>query len=276
MMKTSLFIGTQNMPEIPCAHIYRDTIRENVRKAAEAGFDGVELITCDPDVLPVEELETALRDFNIGIACINTGRLQMEYGLSLIHEDAAIRSQACKKLDQLIDLAARLGCDVNIGLFRGPALPFQPIRTSKDMFIRILRDGCALAAEKKVWINFEPTNRFETNFINTTQEGLDIIEKVDAPNLGILLDLFHVYIEDPDMEESILRSRHVLRHMHFSDSDRWPAGLGHGVFDFSRLIDLLRSIRYEGYLSEGLVPTENVDESARITAQFLRNRIQKA
>ncbi len=273
-MRTSVFIGTRGMPEIPCAHIYRDGIADNVRKAAECGFDGVELITCDPAELDVDELATALGDNGVGIACINTGRLAMEYGLTLVHEDAAVRKKAFSKLREIVDAAGRLRCDVNIGLFRGPALPFQPIWKSRDMFVDILRDACACAGEKGIWINFEPTNRFEINFINTTVEGMDIIDRVGAANLGLLIDLFHVHIEDPDMEESIFRARRVLRHMHFSDSDRWPAGLGHGEFDFARLVSLLKCIGYDGYLSEGLVPTENVDESARKTAGFLKSLIE--
>ncbi len=273
MMKTSLFIGTAGMPEIPCAHIYRESVGDNVKKAAACGFDGVELITCDPAQLDVGELEAALRTHGMKIACINTGRLQMEYGLTLIHAEAGMREKAFGKLADLIAIAARLGCDVNIGLFRGPALSFQPIRKTRDMFVGILKDACAVAKKAGVRINFEPTNRFETNYINTTAEGLDIIARVGADNLGLLLDLYHVYIEDPDMEESILGARRVLRHMHFSDSDRWPAGLGHGEFDFARLIALLKYIGYDGYLSEGLVPTDDVDASARKTAAFLRRLI---
>lgn len=272
-MKTSLFIGTSDMKQITYAHIYRDDVRDNVRKAAECGFDGVELLICDPQKFDVPYFQAALAEFGCTIACINTGRMYSEYGLSLIHEDAAVRERSFARLVEIIGVGAKLGCDVNIGLFRGAALPFQPISRSRDLFVGVLRDACAEGKKAGVRLNFEPTNRFEINFINTTREGLDIIDRVGADNLGLLIDLFHVFIEDPDMDASILSARHVIRHMHFSDSDRWPAGLGHGEFNFARLIALLKYIGYDGYLSEGLVPTDDVDASAKRTAAFLKNLI---
>ena len=139
--------------------------------------------------------------------------------------------------------------------------------------MEVLKSACDVAARYGVYLNFEPTNRFEINFINTTDEGLDIIRRVDKPNLGLLLDLYHIYLEDPDVMDSIWKARHVVRHFHFSDSDRWPAGLGHGAFDFRALVGLLKTIGYRGFLAEGLVPTDNVDEAARTTAAFLRRVI---
>ena len=89
--------------------------------------------------------------------------------------------------------------------------------------------------------------------------GWTSVRRVDRPNLGLLLDLYHMYLEDANMDESIVKAKDWVRHFHFSDSDRWPAGVGHGTIDFPRLLVLLRAIGYSGYLSEGLVPTEDVD-----------------
>jgi sugar phosphate isomerase/epimerase len=175
----------------------------------------------------------------------------------------------------MVRIAEQFGCFVNIGLFRGPAIEGKPIAYTRDMFVEILAAACDFAAAHNVGVNFEPTNRFEINFINTTQEGLDMIRRVGRSNLGLLLDLYHIYLEDADMVESIRESQGVVRHFHFSDSDRWPAGLGHGEFDFPALIALLKEIGYSGFLSEGLVPTDDVDESARRTAAYLRGLIRK-
>ena len=64
--------------------------------------------------------------------------------------------------------------------------------------------------------------------------------------------------------------RHV-RHFHFSDSDRLPPGVSHGVINFEDTINALKMAKYGGFISAGLVPTGNVDECARKTATFLKN-----
>ena len=274
MIKTALFIGTPGMPDVAYVHLFRDEVAENVARVGRLGFDGVELIIGDPATFDEEELAGALSDSGVELACINTGRMVSELGLTLIHPDQHIRDEAFANLEALVQLCGRFGCALNIGLFRGAALEGKPISYSRDLFVDILAGACDYAAEYGVTINFEPTNRFEINFVNTTDEGLDIIRRVDQPNLGLLLDLYHMYLEDASIEESIVKARDHVRHFHFSDSDRWPAGVGHGVIDFPSLMVLLRAIGYEGYLSEGLVPTDDVDGCARRTAAYLKHLIE--
>ncbi len=273
MIKTSLFIATPGMPEVKYVHLFTDDVAKNVARAASLGFDGVELLIDDPDTFDADKLDTALTQNRIQLAAINTGRMVFQFGCTLVHPDEKIRALAFKKFQSIVKIAGRFKCGMNIGLFRGRAIEDMPIAYTRDMFVEIMKDACDFAKQFGVNLNFEPTNRFETNFIHTTDEGLEIIERVQRPNLGLLLDLYHMYIEDRDIMDSIVKARDHVRHFHFSDSDRWPAGLGHGVFDFKALVRLLKLIGYDGYLSEGLVPTDNVDECARKTAAYLRTLI---
>ena len=273
MIRISLFIATPDMPDVAYVHLFKDEIEENVRKAAQFGFDAVELLIGDPASFDCERLEKALAASQIDLACINTGRMVSQFGLTLIHRDQNIRKRAFNKFQELVRICSRFGCALNIGLFRGGALEGRPIAYSKDLFVGIMKDACDYARPFGVTLNFEPTNRFEINFIHTTDEGLEIIRRVDRPNLGLLLDLNHMYIEDTSIEESILKARDYMRHFHFSDSDRWPAGVSHGVIDFRAIMALLKRINYSGHLSEGLVPMENVEECARKTAAYLKELI---
>jgi sugar phosphate isomerase/epimerase len=274
MIKTSLFIGTPGMPDVAYVHLFRDDIAANVAHAARLGFDAVELITPDPATLDCDALEGALTANGIALACINTGRMVSELGLTLLHPDERVRQAALDKAQALVGVCSRFRCALNIGLFRGSALEGKPIGYSRDMLVDILQALCDYAAGLGADINLEPTNRFEINWIHTTDEGLDLVWRVDRPNLGLLLDLYHMYLEDASMDESIVKARGYVRHFHFSDSDRWPAGVGHGTIDFPRLMVLLRAIGYSGYLSEGLVPTQDVDACARETAAYLHGLIE--
>lgn len=275
-MKVSLFIASPGMPDVPYVHLFRDALEKNVARAARLGFDGVELLIDDPDEFNSDLLAKSLKENGVALAAINSGRMSFQFGVTLLHPDEKIQSRAFCKLQAMVKIAGRFQCPVGIGLFRGKAIEGKPISYSRDLFVDILRAGCDFASSFSVGLNFEPTNRFETNFIHTTEEGLEIVERVGKPNLGLLLDLYHMYLEDKDLKESFRKARGVVRHIHLSDSDRWPAGVGHGVIDFPSIINLLKEIGYTGYLSEGLVSTEDVDASARQSVAYLKGLLRGA
>lgn len=274
-MKTALFIATPGFPEVKYVHLYRDTVDKNIALAADQGFEAVELLISDPDVFDVPLLKSSLKESNIDLACVNTGQLFTVMGLRLIHEDKKIMETSLSKLKKCIDIAAEIGCFVGIGLFRGPCIPDKPIQYSKDIFVDVLKYACSYAKEKGTGLSFEPTNRFEINFINTTIEGMEIVNRVGMDNLGMTLDTYHIYLEDRNILESITMARDCLKHMHFSDSDRWPAGLGHGEIDFASLIRVLYAVGYNGYLTEGLIRYEGFDKAARTTAAFLKRLVRE-
>ncbi len=269
-MKISLLIASPGMPDVPYVHLFKDTIEKNVARSAKLGFDGVELLIDDPDTFDSDILEKSLKENRIELAAVNSGRMMFQFGVTLLHADEKVRSRAFSKLEGMVKVAGRFRCPLSIGLFRGKAIEGKPISYTRDMFVDIMRAGCDFASSFGVFINFEPTNRFETNFINSTDEGLDIIQRVGRQNLGLLLDFYHIYIEDRSFEETLQKARGVVRHVHISDSDRWPAGIGHGTIDFPPIIRQLKAIGYSGYLSEGLVSDEDVDASARKSVAYLK------
>jgi sugar phosphate isomerase/epimerase len=276
MMKPSLFVATPEFPaDSQYVHLYRDRVDKNIKRAAEQGFEAVEFLINDPDECDVALLEQAIADNHIDLACLNTGYIASVLKYTLISPDKKIMEKAMEKLKKCIDIAERMHCFVGVGLFRGACIPDKPIRYSRDLLVDVLKDATAYAKAKGVDLSFEATNRFEINFINSTAEGLDLVERVGADNLGMTLDLFHIYLEDRNMYEAITMAKDRVRHMHFSDSDRWPAGFSHGEINFPALIQLLHAIGYDGYLSEGLVRADNADECARVTASYLKELIHK-
>lgn len=262
------------MPDVSYVHLYKGNTPDNLRKAKEAGFDGVELLTPDPVLFDWDELERSLKEQSLELACINSGRLAMEYGLTLLNPDAAVRQKASDTFKEVIRVCHRFGCYANIGIFRGPAISGKPVAYTRDLFVEILKDLCDYAAGFNVGINFEPTNRFEINFINTTEQGVDIVNRVSRPNLGLLLDLFHMNLEDADLITEIVRCRDLVKHFHFTDTDRWPAGNSHGSINFPFLINLLKLLGYNGFLSQNLVDANDADQCAKRTADYLRELIQ--
>ncbi|MBM3703329.1 MAG: TIM barrel protein, partial [Actinobacteria bacterium] len=98
----------------------------------------------------------------------------------------------------------------------------------------------------------EPINRYEINFINTMEEGYRFIEKVAEDNLLLLIDTFHMNIEEPSTTQSIKNFGSLIGHIHIADSNRKAPGLGH--IDFLSIIAQLMKINYRSFLSAEIIP----------------------
>ncbi len=114
----------------------------------------------------------------------------------------------------------------------------------------------------------EPLNRYETPLINTAREALEFLDLVGADNLGLLLDTFHMNIEEPSIEESIRMCGRRIFHFHVADSNRWYPGAGH--LDFRAILSTLLATGYQGFVSGEFMAQPEADLAARKAAEFLR------
>jgi sugar phosphate isomerase/epimerase len=110
---------------------------------------------------------------------------------------------------------------------------------------------------------FEPINRYETNLINTIDAGLKLVEPLSTKNVRLLADLFHMNIEEVDSAAALRAGGSFIGHVHFVDSNRRPAGLGH--IDYRPIVDALHSIGYAGFASAEALPYPDPEAAARQT-----------
>jgi sugar phosphate isomerase/epimerase len=108
------------------------------------------------------------------------------------------------------------------------------------------------AQERNVSIVFEAINRFENNYLNTAQETVAFIRENGLPNTKILLDTFHMNIEDADMSKAIFDCGDLLGYVHIADSNRHYAGAGH--INMKEIFSALKKINYSGYISAECLP----------------------
>jgi sugar phosphate isomerase/epimerase len=134
--------------------------------------------------------------------------------------------------------------------------------------IEALQECVAAAAKEGGRFALEPLNRYETDLIHTVADGLDLIERVGADNLGLLLDTFHMNIEEPVIEDSIRAAGDHIFHFHVADSNRWYPGAGH--LDFKSILDTLFATGYQGYVSGEFMPLPDADTSAERSIAYLR------
>jgi sugar phosphate isomerase/epimerase len=134
--------------------------------------------------------------------------------------------------------------------------------------IEALQACCAAARPQGVRLALEPINRYETTLINTAQQGLELIQRVGADNFGLLLDTFHMNIEEAQIESSIRLCGSHLFHFHVADSNRAAPGGGH--LDFPSILGALGSTGYMGWVSGEFLPRPDAETAAREGITFLR------
>jgi len=264
-MKKSIVVSTSSTKFSALA--FKEDLAENIKKVADLGFDGVELAVRDPKYLEVEKIINLMKECNLEVPAIGTGQAYGEEGLSFSDPNEIIRKMAVERINDQIMFASNFDAQVIIGLIRGKINESVSQAEAEEWTIDCLRKCAELAKEYNIRLTLEPVNRYESNFINTIVEGIEFIQRVGVTNLGLLIDTFHMNIEEVSIEDSIIQAKDYITHVHFADSNRWAPGCGH--LDFKKIIKTLKKIDYQGYVSAEILPLPNPDAAARITAETL-------
>ncbi|RLE81796.1 MAG: sugar phosphate isomerase/epimerase [Thermoprotei archaeon] len=243
-------------------------LKDIFKRAAKYGYDGVELSLLDPKDLKVSVVKALCEEYKIKVPAFSTGLNYLHEGLSLTDPKPNVRKKAVARLKDFVEVAHKLSSGVVIGLMRGKVVGGVKYEVAYTWLIEGLQELCEYAEKFDVKIFFEPLNRYETNIINTVDEGLKLIEDVGSKSLYLLLDTFHMNIEEAIVEESIKKASSRLGHFHVADSNRLAPGLGH--IDFKSIIKTLLDIKYEGFLSAEILPKPSPEEAAKIAIENLR------
>ena len=268
-MKLSIVLSIQNASFSALA--YKGQWAKNIGKIAGIGYDGVELAVRDPQSLDMHTLKSILAKYHLPVPAIGTGQAFGEEGLSFTHPEVSVRRQAIERIKLHIGLAKKLGAVIIIGLIRGRRGTNVNEGQAEEWLIEALRE-CALE-NNSVKLAVEPINRYETNLINTAASAMKLVEKVKMENVGLLLDTFHMNVEEPSITESIISGKDRLFHFHVADSNRWYPGAGH--IDFKAIFNTLAEIQYTGFVSAEILPLPDSDTAAKKTIDFLRELLTK-
>jgi sugar phosphate isomerase/epimerase len=270
-MKLSVAIAGSKA--LPSAFVVWRGFEESIKKAAEYGYNGVELALKTADEINRDELQKWLSSTNMEVSCISTGQVFADLGLYFTHPDAEVRSKVVDVFHGLIDLAKDFGNLINVGRVRGFRSKGQTPEQTEALFIDTARRICDAAASGDVDIILEPVNRYEINFINNLDEGAELIGKTARSNLGLMPDVFHMNIEDAKLGESLLRHSHLIRYIHLADSNRLAPGLGH--LNFEEIFQALYSAEFDGWAAIEILPEPDPDTAARKALEFTLPMIEK-
>jgi sugar phosphate isomerase/epimerase len=265
-MKLSIVLSTHTASFQAVA--FKGELEVNIAKIAEWGYDGIELAVRDPRLVDAGQLAAAVGRHVLVVPAIGTGQAWGEEGLSFTSDDESIRQSAVERIVSHIPLANHLDAIVILGLIRGITPEGQTHERSMEYLVEAIRACAAAAAGSGVRFALEPMNRYETDLIHTAEQGLDLVERVGSDSFGLLLDTFHMNIEETDICNSIRNCSERVFHFHVADSNRWHPGAGH--IDFSSILDTLDEIGYCGFVSGEFMPLPDADTAAINGLTFLR------
>jgi sugar phosphate isomerase/epimerase len=249
--------------------LLRGPVEDGLRLAAELSYDGVEVHLRQPGDMDRVAVRKLGRQLGLGFCMIGTGMAAGEDGLTFTDADPEVRNRAIERMLQQIDLAGYIGATVAIGLVRGP-LGRDPVqRSTRLQWFLDCTDACCQAALKAgVALVIEPINRYETDFINTVDEALEVVHQVGSPAVKLLVDTFHMNIEEADIPASLRRAAPHLGHVHLVDSNRHVPG--HGHTDMLAVLRVLHEVGYQGYLSFEALPLPTTRQAAEDGVRHVR------
>ncbi len=257
-MKLSIVLSTQ--PAQFQAATFKGDLQTNLALIAALGYDGVELAIRDPKLVDLDHLERLILEHGLGVSAIGTGQAWGEEGLSFTDPDSLIRAAAIERIKSHIPIAAHFEAIVIIGLVRGIIKPGVDHAQAMVWLVEALSECSIAAYPHGVRLALEPINRYETTLINNVLQGLELIDRVGADNFGLLLDTFHMNIEEADIEASIRACGDRIFHFHVADSNRWYPGAGH--LDFDSILTTLLASGYQGWVSGEFLPLPNAEVAA--------------
>lgn len=252
--------------------VFTGRLEEGIKRLAEKGFDGVEISISREDDLDAGWLAKRLSETGLEVSAFATGRLCLEKSICLSDPQPEARKMALRELTSIIKLAARFSAPVIIGGVRGKLTgeTTQWIE-QRAAAVNTLRKCAGVAEDLGICLLVEPINHYETNFINSAREGLEFIDEIGKPAVRLLLDTFHMNIEEADLCASIRQAGHRLGYVHFADNNRLAPGLGH--IDFRSLFLTLVEIGFSGFISAKVLPLPDDTTALEQSGEFFHAMI---
>jgi D-psicose/D-tagatose/L-ribulose 3-epimerase len=213
----------------------------------ELGADVLELAVEDTGRVSADALLAAAE--GTAVAFSICGAFGPERDLS--HEDPRYRRLGLDYVELLVDLAAAVGAPVVVGpmyssVGKARMLSADEREQQRRWAVESLKAAADYAGARGVRLAVEPLNRFETDLVNTAEQALELCDRIGRDNVGLLLDTFHMNIEEKSVADAIRLAGDRLFHVHTCENDRGTPGTGH--VPWPEVFRALQEIGYEGYL----------------------------
>ncbi len=232
------------------------SVQELFPKIEKMGFDVVEIAVEDPSLINIKKVKEALQQYNLKAHICGAFGSARDF----THEDAAVHKNCFSYIESCLDFCVELGT----GFFGGPMysavgkarmISPEQRKVEWELAVKNLRVVCNMAATRGLQIALEPLNRFESDLINTTEDVIRLINDINHPAAQIMLDGFHMNIEERDIEKAIITAGDKLIHLQVSENYRGTPGTGQTSWNSYKRG--LEAINYEGTVTIESFTPEN-------------------
>ncbi|MDX0700954.1 TIM barrel protein [Sinorhizobium medicae] len=257
------------------------------------GYDFVELLVPEPGEIDLAETRRALEA--AGLFVVLAARVSLQRNLS--SDDPAAHRAGIDYLKYAADCAAALGAVIVGGPLTGNPLVFagrppQPVSeeerlSRKARCVAGLKEAGEHAAGLGVMLAVEPLNRFESDVLCTTRQAIELLDAVDHPAVQLMLDTFHMHMEEASIAEAIrLAGRRIV---HFQANENHRGFPGTGATDWVAVFRALHETGYQGPISlepfrrnddrfgvpfaQWRPPHEDESERLAASAEFIKSHI---
>ncbi len=231
------------------------SLPEAIRAAKAAGFDAVE---CHwPYDTPTGDVNAALEETGLTMLGLNTRRGNVDAGDNGLSAIPGREAEAHAAIDESISYALAIGTS-NIHVMAGFANGYE----ASKVFIHNLKYACDKAHACGLTILIEPLNTYDAPgyFLTTTAQAMEIIDIVDAPNLKLMFDCYHVQLMEGDLTHRIEALLPWIGHIQFASvPDRGPPD--HGEINYRHIFRVISELGYDAPMGAEYKPCGNTDET---------------
>lgn len=222
------------------------------------GFDLIEIPLMDVELVDPTAIRSRLDAVGLDV-CTSTACPE---DADPTADEESVRRRGVDYLKACVRATAAMGARTFSGVLYsaiGRRLPGMPDERHRERAAAALKEVARFAQDVGVGLGLEPVNRYETFLVNTCDQALDLIARIDEPNVGVHLDAYHMNIEEEDFYSPTLQAAPLLCHYHLSESHRGTPGTG--VVDWDGIFRALAESGYQGVV--GLESFTEVSDSMR-------------
>lgn len=235
------------------------------------GFIGIEPIITGVYQTPVNDILELLKRHHLRITGFRTGGIVQKHQVSFSDLNAQKRKEALDRFLEVTHYAAEFGNPkLLVGLMQGKLEDGGSLKTAEGLIKDCVAVCCDEAEKLGLEFDMEPVNHFELNYHNTVGDMAAFIREIGKPNLKILIDTYHMYLEERSIEEAVLQAKGILGHVHLADSNRLIPSTG--CFDFPTFFDLLNEIGYKGSFTtetSSEMDAKNIIQASKFLYSFI-------
>jgi len=245
----------------------KEDLEAAMEKSNRLGYQLIEFPRLDPQKFDVAWLARRLRELDLKV--VVTMGLPEDADIS--SEDSASVARGEEGLAEAGAGTRDLGGAKLGGIIFSKHGKYYDLPTKKgwDNSVAALAKTAEKARDAGVTLNLEIVNRFESNLLNTTAQGMAFIRDTGMDNIFLHLDTFHMHIEEADPVQAIRLAGDRLGYFHVGESNR--GYLGAGTIKFEPIFDALVETGYDDFITFESFSSEVVDKDLSITCGIWRN-----